>query len=59
MVSKPFLKKRSFHFKVYFNDDDFIRVGLDEMGYSHKVVKKTIPNCKFIKGRFQIGIFLK
>ncbi len=39
------------------NDNDFIRVGLGGMGYSCRSYKKTIPNCKFIRGQFQIGIF--
>jgi len=30
----------------YFSDDDFIRDGLGGMGYSCKLYKKTIPNCK-------------
>jgi hypothetical protein len=29
------------------------------MGYSCRLYRKTISNCKFIRGRFQIGIFLK
>jgi hypothetical protein len=34
----------------YFIDDDFIGVGLGEMGYSCRSYKKTISNCKFIRG---------
>jgi hypothetical protein len=41
----------------YSSDNDFIRDGLGGMGYSRKSYKKTIPNCKFIKGQFQIGSF--
>jgi hypothetical protein len=33
------------------HDDDFFGVSLGGMGYSHRLYKKTIPNCKFIKGR--------
>jgi hypothetical protein len=39
------------------NDNDFIIVGLGGMGYSHRSYKKTIPNYKFIKSRFQTRIF--
>jgi hypothetical protein len=38
------------------NDDDFIGLGLGEMGYSCRSYKKTISNSKFIRGRFQIEI---
>jgi hypothetical protein len=34
-----------------FSDNDFIGAGLSGMGYSHhRSYKKTIPNCKFIRG---------
>jgi len=32
------------------NDDDFIEASLGGMGYSCRLYKKTIANCKFIKG---------
>jgi hypothetical protein len=35
------------------NDDDFIKAGLGGMGYSCRLYKKTIPNCKFIICWFQ------
>jgi len=41
------------------SDDNFFRDGLGGMGYSHRSYKKTIPNYRFIRGRFQIGIFKK
>jgi hypothetical protein len=41
-----------------FSDDDFIGVGLARMGYSCRLYKKTIPNCKFIKVDFKLE-FLK
>ncbi len=34
----------------YFTNNDFIGVGLGGMGYSCRSYKKTILNCKFIKG---------
>jgi hypothetical protein len=34
------------------SDIDFIGVGLGEMGHSCRSYKKTITNCKFIRGRF-------
>jgi len=37
-------------FVNYFSDDDFIGVGLGGMGYSCRLYKKIISNCKFIKG---------
>jgi len=43
----------------YFNHDDFIWVGLGGMGYSCRLYKKTISNCKFIRSWFQTGIFKK
>jgi hypothetical protein len=43
-------------FVNYFSDDDFIGVGLGGMGYSCRLYKKIISNCKFIKGWFQTGI---
>jgi hypothetical protein len=36
-----------------FNDNDFIKAGLGGMGYSCTSYKKTISNCKFIRGQFQ------
>ncbi len=42
-------------FNINLNDDDFIGADLGGMGYSHRLLKKTIPNCKFIKGLFQIN----
>jgi hypothetical protein len=42
-----------------FSEDDFIGVGLGEMGYSRRLYKKTIPNSKFIRGQFQTKIFKK
>jgi hypothetical protein len=46
-------------FKNYFSDNDFIEAGLSGMGYSRRSYKKTIPNCKFIRGLFQTDFFLK
>jgi hypothetical protein len=43
----------------YSSDDDFIEAGLDGMVYSRRLYKKTIPNCKFIRGQFQIEFFKK
>jgi len=43
----------------YSNDDDFIGDGLGGMGCSCKLYKKTIPNCKFLRGWFQTNFFLK
>jgi hypothetical protein len=47
------------HNIVKSNDDDFIEVGLGGMGYSCKSYKKIVLNYKFIRGRFQTGIFKK
>ncbi len=50
---KSYKNVLSFNTFKYFcnsNDNDFIRANLGGMCY-----KKTIPNCKFIRGRFQIG----
>ncbi len=33
-----------------FSDNDFIGASLGEMGYRHMSYKKTILNCKFIRG---------
>jgi hypothetical protein len=41
------------------SDDDFIGPSLGEITYSLRSYKKTIPNCEFIKGRFQTNLFLK
>ncbi len=41
------------------SDNDFIGVGLGGMGYNRMPYKKTIPNYKLIKSRFQTGIFKK
>ncbi len=38
------------------SDNDFIGVGLGGMGHSCRSYKKTIPNFKFIRGRFQTEI---
>jgi len=38
-------------------NDDFIGPGLGGMGYNHRSDKKIVSNCKFIRDRFQIGIF--
>jgi len=43
----------------YFTDHDFIGVGLGGMGYSCRLYKKIISNCKFIRGWLQTGIFKK
>ncbi len=45
--------------RINYSDDDFVRVGLGGVGYSRRLYKKTGPDCKFIRGRFQIGIFKK
>ncbi len=42
-----------------FSDDDFIGAGLGGMGYSHRSYEKTIPDCKFLRGRFQTGSLRK
>jgi len=61
LIRCPIWVKPSGQFFVWFNysDDDFIEAGLNGMGYNHKSYKKIIPNCKFIKGWFQTGIFFK
>jgi hypothetical protein len=41
------------------SENDFIGVGLGGMGHSSSSYKKTIPNCKFIRGRFQTRIYKK
>jgi len=42
------------------NDNDFIETSLGGMRYSFRSYKKTIPNYKFIRDRFQAGmLFLK
>jgi hypothetical protein len=41
------------------SDNDFIEASLGGMGYSCRLYKKSIPNCKFIRGRFQNHNFLK
>jgi hypothetical protein len=38
------------------SDDDFIGPILGGMGYYRRSYKRTISNCKFIRGRFQSGI---
>jgi hypothetical protein len=38
------------------SDDDFIGPSLGGMGYYRRWYKRTISNCKFIRGRFQSGI---
>jgi hypothetical protein len=40
------------------SDNDFIGVDLGGMGHSCRSYKKTIPNFKFIRGRFQTEIYL-
>jgi hypothetical protein len=40
------------------SDDDFIGAGLGGMGYTCRSHIKTIPNCKFIRGRFQTEIII-
>ncbi len=47
------------HVHANSNDDDFIGDGLGGMGYSCRSYEMTIPNCKFIRGWFQIRIFKK
>jgi hypothetical protein len=46
-----------FTYAFNFSDNDFIGACLGGMGYSCRLYKKTIPNCKFIRGQFQIGNF--
>jgi len=41
------------------SDNDFIEASLGGMGYSHRSYKKSIPNCKFIRGWFQTIIIKK
>jgi hypothetical protein len=45
--------------RINYSDNDFIIDELGGMGYSHRVYKKTVPSCKFIRGQFQIGIIKK
>ncbi len=39
------------------SDNDFIEVGLGEMGYNCRLYKKKIPKYKFIRGQYQIKNF--